>query len=500
MLSVCDMLTYTAERFPDKYAIVWKEGMCTYRELQNMVDRISDYLIASGHRKGNIFGIYSHKSIYEIAAMFAILKIGGIFVNINPSFKSTQIRHILAECKIKTIFVSNSKEKELQEVIPPHMCVIVYPKHTAYLTDVDAVIIDDLSVSVEAVTQNQISICAEDMATIVYTSGSTGNPKGIVLTHGILSDATIISALALNNTKNDKIISLTPFAFDGALSQLLTSVYVGATLVLQQSMFPNDIVSTLVQQKVTGMHVVPSLLKILMQKHSTFLNRTYSELRYMTVVGEVLDPVSLLRLEEALPDTEIFILYGTTEAFRSTYLSTKRDKEKSRSVGKPFAGVTIAVKNEWGENCAANEEGEIVHYGAFVSPGYWNDPDKTRQVFQGGAVYTGDIGWLDEEGFLYFSGRKDNRIKRLGYRVGLEEIEEQLCQCPAVMEAAVVVKEEDNGLYLKGYLVLEEAVGLNDVKSSIKNHLPYYMIPDELVQIKEMPKTATYKIDRTKFK
>ena len=505
MLSVYEMLAATAVEYPQKTAVVWNSGKSSYSELLCISDKIAAYLISVGHKKGDIIGIYASKNFFEVAAIFAILKIGCVFVHINPNFKAHQIQHVILECAIKSLFVSSNKESEIELALGDNNTterLITFPnaakrKFSIECIDINSVVLGSFCHK----SEEHYSINPDDMACIIYTSGSTGNPKGIMITHRILTDATVISSRALANQFDDRIISLTPFSFDGSLSQLFTSVYVGATLVLQTSLFPNDIVKTLINERITGVHAVPSFWKMMLQKHSKFISNSYPDLRYISVIGEAIDVNDILLLSKILCSTKIYIMYGTTEAFRSTYLDPDDLLQKISSVGKPFNGVSIEIKDENGGNCACGETGEIVHSGVFVSPGYWHDEEKTRSVFKNGAVYTGDLGRLDDDGYLYFAARKDNMIKRLGFRISLEGIENQLNNCPQIAESAVISTRVDGEQLIKAFVIPHESsVDEPAVTEYCKKNLPYYMVPNEFVFVTELPRTSTFKIMRNKLK
>ena len=338
-----------------------------------------------------------------------------------------------------------------------------------------------------------------NIAAIIYTSGSTGMPKGVVVTHKIFRDSTEISAKILENNFEDRLISTTPFSFDGALSQLFTAFLVGGTIVQQPSSFPKDIVKTLIDEKITGFHAVPSLWNILLQKHSPLSRYEYPHLRYISIIGESFPHKYLDAIKSILKNTKIYLMYGTTEAFRSTYLPPNDLAKKPTSVGIPFPGVTISIINKQNSICRPNEVGEIVHSGVFISPGYWNKPDKSANVFKEGGVHTGDLGKLDDEGYLYFIGREDGMIKSQGFRVSPEEIENCLYQIEEVKEAAVIgIPMEDGGKRIKAVIACKgnKKITEKDIIRHCRHLLPHYMVP-EIVEFRQsFPRTVNNKINK----
>jgi acyl-CoA synthetase (AMP-forming)/AMP-acid ligase II len=339
----------------------------------------------------------------------------------------------------------------------------------------------------------------DDLAAIVYTSGSTGMPKGIVITHQIFHDATVHSAAILRNTSEDRLISVTPLSFDGALSQLFTATFVGGTLVQQQSVLPGDVVKTLQVERVTGVHAMPSFWRTLLHPRSPFPQQSFPSLRYVSIIGEAMPQKMLARLRAILPACQVCMMYGTTEAFRSTYLPPQDLDRKRGSAGVPFPGVSISIVQEDGTRCPPGEVGMIVHQGSYVSPGYWNDPPLTAATFRDKGLYTGDLGKVDEEGYLYVVGRNDELIKTMGFRVSPEEVENCLSELEGVSEAVVVaVTDPDGATTLKAIVVCDgnSPLSTNAVRRHCRDRLPHYMVPASVEFRDALPKTPSNKISR----
>ncbi|MCP1308863.1 class I adenylate-forming enzyme family protein [Paenibacillus tyrfis] len=504
-----DMLSKAAADDPQKEAFIEKHRRLTFREADEASTRLARFLLSQGIRKGDRLGIFSAKCIEEIIVILAAMKMGAIFVHINPHAKSEQLRHIVMDCGMRALFVHDSRigvlnqagleESSIELIVRLSQAQAQRRDRSEYEHDYA---LEDILQCADFAGSLQAEVHADDPAAILYTSGSTGKPKGIVVTHRIFSEATVTSAQVLENRAADRLISVTPFSFDGALSQLFTMLYVGGTLVLQESLFPHDIVETMLREQITGFHGVPSLWRMLLQKHSPLAKHQYPHLRYISIIGEPFPHDELMKLKALLKQTKFYMMYGMTEAFRSTCLLPEEFERKIPSVGKPLPGVDITVEDEDGRLCGPGETGEIVHRGAFVSPGYWNNPVKTNEVFRGGALHTGDLGKLDEEGYLYFVGRKDKMLKSQGFRFSPEEVEERLCQMPGVTEAAVISRHDPGkGGSLKALVVTEEGVTLTEkeVIRYCKTVLPYYMIPDTVHFREPLPKTANLKINRSEL-
>ncbi len=504
---IYEMVKRSSVDYPDKTAVVCGDDRISYNELERSSTIVANFLQAQGVCPGSRVGIFANKCIEEVIAIFAILKIGGIFVHINPQYKENHFSHVMADCDIKVLFMDGFKSAivngALSETNPIEMIISlsvdvkldrIICRQTYFIGDI-------LSKSSGHTTlRNQHN--ENDVASIIYTSGSTGMPKGVIITHKIFYDSTAASVAVLDNNHEDRLISVTPFSFDGALSQLFTSILVGGTLVQQKSNFPKDVVDTLIKEEITGFHAMPSFWRILLQKYSPFPKYEYPYLRYISIIGEVFPENQVNQLREILKKTKFYMMYGTTEAFRSTYLPPKDFERKKSSAGIPFPGVEISIVDEQDNICQAGEIGEIVHRGSFVSPGYWKDNGNTNKTFKDGRIHTGDLGKLDEEGYLYYVGRKDGMIKVQGFRVSPAEIESCLYQIEGIKEAAVIgVPGDETGTRILAAVVTKDGYNLSqrDVILFCRTRLPNYMVPGEVRFQDYLPRTTTYKINSSEL-
>jgi amino acid adenylation domain-containing protein len=500
-----ETLRDSAARYPEKECVVCGGTWASYRVVDESSNQLAAYLVSIGVKRGDRVGIFSAKGVEEIIAIFGVLKAGGVFVHINPHFKEGQLSHVVDDCGMRVLLLHASKARilaatqwrkgTLPHVVPLSPDLKLSGSGIGHMHAWSDVFVGAHRKAVPADRLNE-----NDIASIIYTSGSTGEPKGIIVTHGVFHDSTLISAGVLDNNLSDRLISVTPMSFDGALSQLFTAFYSGGTLVQQPSVFPKDVVTTLLEERITGFHSVPSLWGMLLHEQSPFRRYEYPDLRYVSIIGEVLPERFLEELKRLLPETQLYVMYGTTEAFRSTFRVVGDLSEKTGSVGRPFPGVEISIEDDDRSLCAVGQVGEIVHRGAFVSPGYWRDDEKGEEVFVDGAVRTGDLGRLDEDGFLYFEGRKDTLLKTQGYRVSPEEIETCVYRIRAVKEAVVIgVKADDVGVRIKAVIVPQDGLelGEKEVIRHCRSLLPPYMVPS-LVEFREaLPKTASNKINRS---
>lgn len=349
------------------------------------------------------------------------------------------------------------------------------------------------------------------MAAILYTSGSTGKPKGVVLSHrNLVAGAESVSEY-LENRPEDRILSVLPLSFDYGLNQLTTAFYSGACAVLMNYLFPRDVIRLVAREKITGLAAVPPLWVQLAQLD--WPPGVDEHLRYITNSGGAMPTHTLAALRGKLPGTRPFLMYGLTEAFRSTYLSPDEADKRPDSIGRAIPNAEILVVRPDGTPCVAGEEGELVHRGVHVALGYWNDAGKTAERFRPApglpaglpmpeiAVWSGDTVKRDEEGFLYFIGRRDEMIKTSGYRVSPTEVEGVIYDTDLVLEAiALGVAHPVLG---QAVVLVIHAPGQNEsvsekLMAACKRQLPAFMVPARIVAKDEaLPRNPNGKIDRT---
>ncbi len=511
------LVTETATQYPNNDALVFEEATVTYSSLIQLIDNFSSSLISLGLDKQDRVAIYLPKKIETVVAMFAISLSGGVFVPVNPLLKAHQVKHILNDCNVRILVTSNDRvgrilsglEKcdDLHTIVsldqPDENLLSDFPNNLKYVSWSEALLNHNY------LGKHRVIDC--DMAAIFYTSGSTGKPKGVVLSHRNMVCGAISVAEYLKNNNKDRILALLPFSFDYGFSQLTTTFLKGACAILFDYLLPKDVLNLIDKHKITGLAGVPSLWSQL----SNLAWPENNQIRYITNSGGAMPKATLNKLTKQIPNSEIFLMYGLTEAFRSTYLPPDQIHVRPESIGKAIPNAHIDVLKDDGSLCGPNEHGELVHRGSLVSLGYWNDPEKTALRFKPYprqsdglvqdeiAVWSGDTVKMDEEGYLYFVGRKDDMIKTSGYRVSPTEIEEEIyasglvndaCAIgipdPTIGQAIIIVatpKEEDN------------IPDQNSIISFCKQNLPNYMIPKKIIWEKSLPKNPNGKFDRKKI-
>jgi acyl-CoA ligase (AMP-forming) (exosortase A-associated) len=487
------LLFSAGPKWPLKTAIVDGSQVISYATLTAWARSFAERLRSSGVSPGDRVAIFLDKTVEAIVALFGTWAAGAIAVPVNENLKSRQVAHILNHSGSVSLVSTPRKLARLERESYTGVRIVEVPPP------------DASSLHVQVSSSRPYS----REAIILYTSGSTGRPKGILLSHENLIAGTSIVARYLGLEHNDRILSILPFSFDYGLNQLLTAVNVGATLVLIRSHLPAEICRIMAASEITGCAGVPPFWIQLMSDLSPFGKMEFPKLRYITNSGGAF-PVELInRYRRQLPHTRIFLMYGLSEAFRSTYLDPEFIDQRPDSIGKPIPETEVLVIGEDGHECAPGEVGELVHRGPTVALGYWNDAEATARVFRSDTlprgdpkqkvVFSGDLVRKDSDGFLYFVGRRDQMIKTQGYRVSPEEVEEVLLSCPLVSEAAVCARpDQERGAAIVAHIVPATSNGfdLENLLRYCRTEMPSYMQPHDVFVHDFLPKTPSGKIDR----
>jgi acyl-CoA ligase (AMP-forming) (exosortase A-associated) len=454
-------------------------------------------------------GVYLPKVPEAVCALFGTSLASGVFVPINPLLKPAQVAHILQDCNVRVLFTASERARLLAPVLPQcrdlHTLVLVDDLEPPPIQHLETIGWHTLLDTPERPLPTRIDM---DMAAILYTSGSTGKPKGVVLSHRNMVTGAASVVEYLGNHSGDKLLAVLPLSFDAGLSQLTTAFSVGAQVVLMDFLLPRDVIKAAAREGITGITAVPPLWIQLAQL--SWPKGACRHLRYIANTGGALPRPTLHTLRQALPKTRVFLMYGLTEAFRSTYLPPQELDRRPDSIGKAIPNSEILVVRPDGSPCGPDEPGELVHRGSLVSLGYWNDPERTAGRFRPTpglpsglptpelAVWSGDTVRMDQEGFLYFIGRTDHMIKTSGYRVSPTEVEEVLYASGQTSEAVALGIPHP----LLGQAVVavirpcRKPTDPGEIISHCKKHLPNFMTPLEVVIRAALPHTPNGKIDR----
>ncbi|MEQ9463446.1 MAG: acyl-CoA ligase (AMP-forming), exosortase A system-associated [Haliea sp.] len=503
----------------ERPALLFRNSTLNYTELWQHVSGVAHGLLATDIKAAERVAVYLPKQPETVAAMFGAAAAGASFVPVNPLLKPRQVSYILQHSQAR-ILVTSGQRLQLLAAELAHCPDL----HTVVLVDeLAAEGVDALTRELPAITlrawRDLLAAPARpahrridtDMLALLYTSGSTGNPKGVVLSHRNMVAGARSVAQYLENTPEDRLLAVLPLSFDAGLSQLTTAFSVGASAVLMDYLLPRDVLKAVVRYRVTGLAAVPPLWNQLLQQD--WPAEVADSLRYVTNTGGAMPVASTRALQQRLPHTRIYLMYGLTEAFRSTFLPPEELDARPQSIGKAIPNAEILVVNEAGQVCAPNEPGELVHRGALVALGYWNDPEKTAERFRPCpgqdpalpvpelAVWSGDQVARDEDGFLYFVARKDDMIKTSGYRVSPTEVEEVAYHSGLVAGAAALgLAHAQLGQAIA--LVVTPAAGADratldaDLLAFCQRELPNFMVPTRIVVRDTLPHNQNGKIDR----
>jgi acyl-CoA ligase (AMP-forming) (exosortase A-associated) len=507
-----ELIRDSAQRTPEAPALGLRRDTLHYGELDALLGCAAAGLRGLGVERDERVAVYLPKQFETVVAMFAAAAAGGVFVPVNPILKPEQVGHILRDCDTHTLVTSADRAGLLVDVLadcPGLRHVVTVGEDGAELPlpgSVSRHRWQDL-IEVDAPCPALQRIDA-DMASILYTSGSTGRPKGVVLSHRNMLAGAQSVATYLDNVPQDRLLAVLPFSFDYGLSQLTTAFHVGASAYLIDYLLPRDVVRAVARLDITGLAAVPPLWNQLATLE--WPPAAVESLRYITNSGGAM-PVAITRqLRAALPKTAVYLMYGLTEAFRSSYLPPDQVDVRPESMGKAIPNAEILVVRPDGSTCDVDEPGELVHRGALVSLGYWGDREKTAARFKPApgqpaglpnpelAVWSGDQVRRDAEGYLYFIGRNDEMIKTSGYRVSPGEIEEVVFGLPDV-EQAVALGAPHPQLGAGIVLVVQAsspAVDVDAVLAHCRVHLPLYMLPGHVEIATSLPRNPNGKIDR----
>jgi amino acid adenylation domain-containing protein len=512
-------LEESAQKFSDKIALVCDKERLTFGEINDRVNRLAWYLRNLGIKRQERTAILLDNSWESVVGLYGILKADGIFLMLSPTMKASKLAYILKDCQVRVLITHQSKEKTVEEAAlqSPDLKHIIWvgrPHTTNHdLLDTSGITFHDFdSAMTMQLTDMSLGNSRNidlDLATIIYTSGSTGDPKGVMLTHlNMISAATSITTY-LENRDDDIIINVLPLSFDYGLYQALMAFKVGARLVLERSFtYPYAVIQRMVDEKVTGFPGVPTIFAILLglKDPERF---DFSCLRYITNTAAALPPAYIERLQRLFPKVRLYSMYGLTECKRVSYLPPDELGRRPTSIGRGMPNEEVWIVDGQGNQLDANVVGELVVRGSNVMRGYWGLPDETAKVLRPGkypgevVLYSGDLFKKDEEGFLYFVGRKDDMIKSKGERISPKEIEQCLCALDGVAEAAVFgVPDAILGQAIVAYVRCHDSIEIQAkmVMKHCRENLEDFMAPKYVVFVDAFPKTSTNKIDKLALK
>ncbi len=515
---LADLITCACERSPAAEALTHGGVSIDYQVLQRDVQGFAGALAALGVKRGERVGIYLEKRFETVIASFGAAAAGAVFVPLNPLLKAEQVGYILRDCQVRVLITSPERLPSLADTLmqcPDLRCVVLTEGPEDVTSAPSAQPITRWRDLLAGPQKPVHRVIDTDMAAILYTSGSTGRPKGVVLSHRNMVAGAKSVASYLGNHAGDTLLAALPLSFDAGFSQLTTAFHSGARVVLLNYLLPRDVLKAMARERVTGLTAVPPLYIQLTQLD--WPAEISEHLRYFANTGGRMPRETLNALRTRVPTARPFLMYGLTEAFRSTYLPPEEVDRRPDSIGKAIPNAEILVLREDGSECAPDEPGELVHRGALVGQGYWGDAEKTAERYKplpagvGGrepglqlpeiAVFSGDTVRRDAEGFLYFIGRRDEMMKTSGYRVSPTEVEEVLYATRLVGEC--VAFGVDHPTLGQAIQVIASApdgsaqLDVTELLAQCRTRIPAYMVPSGVEPMAgPLPRNPNGKIDR----
>ena len=528
--TLADLVAHSASRHPARPALRAAGHTLSYGALHSAIGNFSQALLGELHPgRGARVAVMAEKRLDAVVAMLGAAAAGAVFVPVNPGLKPVQVAYLIDDAAAHVLVITVQRWRLAEAVL--HKCASL--AHVVLLGETgpaDALSTTDgprlwawTDQGLQALGPNAQDadgpvpeaanpvqpVIDADLAALLYTSGSTGQPKGVMVSHRNLVEGARSVAAYLPLVADDVVLAVLPLSFDYGLNQLSQCFLVGACAVLHQHLLARDVIEALQREGATALAGVPPLWVQLAD--GPWPAEVVQRLRFITNSGGHLPLPTLTRLRRQLPHTQVYLMYGLTEAFRSTWLPPSELDRRPGSMGRAIPNAEILVLREDGSACEVDEAGELVHRGVHVALGYWNDAARTAERFKPLpartghplpelAVWSGDLVRRDAQGYLYFVGRRDDTIKTSGYRVSPTEVEDVVCRVPGVVEAAAFgVPHPQWGQAI--VVVLQqraaEPLSASQVQQACRRELASHMQPAQVVIAEdELPRNPNGKIDR----
>lgn len=487
----------------------------SYGDFALQVSRLAGYLNEIGVQKGDRVLIAVPNTIEFFLSFFASLTIGAIAVPLSHKSPPNKLRFILDDCR-PVVAITNLHPDQVIGSDQNHALkeIVLCTGNSSGNLNGHARVSDFRSVIKADAFSKLPRIIDLDPAMIIYTSGSTGHPKGILCSHLNITSAAASIVDYLGMHSGDKVIQMLPPFFDYGLYQAILTARVGASLaLLEDAVFPDQILTVIKNQGITGIPLVPSIAAILLnflraQEISRSVEFSCAEVRYISSTGASFHPKYIAGLRAHFPRARIYSMYGLSECKRVTYLDPNLVDAKPYCVGKPMKNVEAWVVDEKGEPVPPETQGILVVRGSNVALGYWNDPKLTSSVFRTGPygerlLFTNDVFRQDKDGYLFFLGRNDELIKSGAFLISLKEISDLILSVNGVLEVAVLpIRDEELEFVIKAFVVLE--AGFSVTEAELKRQIRLKVetslkVPREIVFLASLPKNANQKVDRNRL-
>jgi acyl-CoA synthetase (AMP-forming)/AMP-acid ligase II len=487
--NIACLLSRAARVFGRRPAVMADGSTVTFEALAARAAACSATLARAGLRPGDRVGVLLPRGAEAAAAFFGVAGAGGVAVMVNELYQPRQIDHVLAHAGAGFLLTNAA----LLGTLPRNL------EFSGIRLTPDEFLADDSAIPIER--------ASNDPAQLVYTSGSSGQPKGVLVSHGNLWAGALTVAGYLNVGPEDRIASVLPFGFVYGFNQLMCCLVSGATLVVETASLAQDLAVALRKDRITILAAVPPLWFQLLRAPA-FVDAPLPDLRVLTCAGGRLPHESVVALRRAHPQARLFLMYGLSEVFRSTYLPPAEVDDHPDSMGRAIPGAQVFVVGEDLSICPPGEVGELVHRGPTVALGYWNDPEATDRVFRQGplptlgipagerVVFSGDFVRADEAGRLYYVGRRDHMIKTLGYRISPDEVADVIRASGEALEA-VVLGEPDpvRGQRIVAAVTLSPGGSVAGIRRYCAGELPRYMQPFRVTALPTLHRGPVGKYD-----
>ncbi len=487
---------------PARIAVVCGPARYSYEEIGRMTDRLAGFLQAHGVRRGDRVALLLPNGLEMVVGIFAALKAGAVFMPIGPSTKAAKIRYLLDDSEPTCLIAHGSLSGEWRE--PASACSSLRCVIEAGGKAGKGAFGWDAALDF-AGAADPVPCIDQDLAAILYTSGSTGEPKGVMLTHLNMISARRSISSYLGLRPDDVILCALPLSFDYGLYQVLMAFALGATVVLESSFaYPLAILDTMANERVTVFPGVPTIFALLLAQ-GNFERFDLRALRIVTNTAAALPEARIGEIRDRFPQARLFSMYGLTECKRVTYLPPEELDKRPASVGRGMPNEEVYLVDEDGKRLPNGSTGELVIRGSNVMRGYWRKPAETAERLKPGKIpgelvlHSGDLFRTDAEGFLYFVGRKDDIIKSRGEKVSPREVENVLCKLEGILDAAVIgVADSILGQAVGAFVALRPGATLTerDVLKHCAMSLETFMVPKYVVFLQALPKTSNGKVDK----
>ena len=477
----------------DAIAVLHGEQVLNYRDLRRNVTDVAQGLLARGHAKGDRIGLWSENSAFFVTAYLGILRAGLVAVPLQAELTEQSFAQIAGNADIKDVLVSKRFSHRLQSWTGRVGVTPLVESRWPGAQDESAARFPEIDP-------------IRDLAALMFTSGSTGAPRGVMVSHRNIECNTSDIVAYMELTPADRVMVVLPFHYCFGLSLLHTHLMAGGSVVLNNEfMYPENVVQDMLQKGCTGLAGVPSTYQILLRK-SRFQELVFPKLRWLQQAGGKLPNSQISEIVAAFPQVRFFLMYGQTEATaRLSYLPPERLHDKLGSIGRGLPSTRLDVVKPDGSRVvpASDEQGEIVATGENIALGYWKDPDETSVYFRNGRLHTGDIARVDADGFIFIEDRARDLIKSGGNRVCSKEVEDLIAEMPEVVEVAVLGMPHGLlGEAIHAFVVVkpEARIKPEDVENHCRKRVPPFKTPETVTFVKNMPHNEAGKILKAKLR